>query len=75
MLGIPCLTLRESTERPITISVGTNKLVGVDPEAAVEAVEAVLSAPRGELSYPPLWDGHTAERIAEILSRVELRPV
>jgi UDP-N-acetylglucosamine 2-epimerase (non-hydrolysing) len=75
MLGIPCLTLRESTERPITISVGTNRLVGVDPEAAVDAVEAVLSAPRGELSYPPLWDGQAAERIAEILSGVELRPL
>ena len=68
MLGVPCLTLRESTERPITISVGTNTLVGVDPEAAVAAVEAVLSAPRTELAFPPLWDGHAAERIADILA-------
>ena len=75
MLGVPCLTLRESTERPITISVGTNRLVGADPEAAVHAVEAVLSAPRGELSYPPLWDGRAAERISEILAGVEWLPL
>ena len=75
MLGVPCLTLRESTERPVTISVGTNVLVGPDPEAAVHAVEVVLSGQVGELSYPQLWDGHAAERIAEILGRGEWLPV
>jgi UDP-N-acetylglucosamine 2-epimerase (non-hydrolysing) len=75
MLGVPCLTLRDSTERPITISVGTNELVGADPEAAVHAVEAVLSGQMGELSYPPLWDGHAAERIAKILSGAEWQPL
>jgi UDP-N-acetylglucosamine 2-epimerase (non-hydrolysing) len=74
MLGVPCLTLRESTERPVTITIGTNRLVGTDPEAAVDAVEAVLSGQRGELSYPALWDGHAAERITEILAGLEWLP-
>ena len=71
MLGVPCLTLRDSTERPVTITIGTNRLVGADPEAAVHAAEAVLSEQLGERSYPPLWDGQAAERIAEILGGME----
>ena len=65
-LGVPCLTLRETTERPITVSEGTNRLVGTDPGAIVEAARAVL---RGEVTRrcPPLWDGAAAPRIAEIL--------
>lgn len=73
MLGVPCLTLRESTERPVTISLGTNRLVGADPEAAVRAAEAVLSEESGQRSYPPLWDGQAAERVANILGGLEWR--
>jgi UDP-N-acetylglucosamine 2-epimerase (non-hydrolysing) len=62
VLGIPCLTLRENTERPITVEVGTNVLVGTDPEKIrAEAERALAGARRG--SVPELWDGHTAERI------------
>lgn len=65
-LGVPCLTLRETTERPITVSEGTNRLVGTDPVAIVEAAHAVL---RGEVvrRCPALWDGHAAPRIARVM--------
>jgi UDP-N-acetylglucosamine 2-epimerase (non-hydrolysing) len=68
-LGIPCLTIRENTERPITIELGTNQLVGVNPENIVGSAFAVLN--RGTSSnakIPPLWDGKTAERICDELS-------
>jgi UDP-N-acetylglucosamine 2-epimerase (non-hydrolysing) len=67
VLGIPCLTLRDSTERPVTVKLGTNTLVGIEPEAAVKAMEGVLSHPSTSHKVPPLWDGKAAERIAEIL--------
>jgi UDP-N-acetylglucosamine 2-epimerase (non-hydrolysing) len=65
-LGVPCLTLRETTERPITVSEGTNLLVGTDPDVIVKAARAVLRAevtPR----CPALWDGAAAPRIARII--------
>jgi UDP-N-acetylglucosamine 2-epimerase (non-hydrolysing) len=67
-LGIPCLTLRENTERPITVDMGTNQLVGRDPETIVKAAQDVLnesSAPTNKI--PPLWDGHAAKRIVTCL--------
>src|SRR5207247_3933125 len=66
-LGVPCLTFRENTERPITVTEGTNQLVGLDPEAVAAAVDAVLagSVPAGRL--PEFWDGRAAERILTIL--------
>ena len=67
VLGIPCLTLRDSTERPVTVQLGTNTLVGAEPEAAVMAVERALSGPPKAYTLPPLWDGKAAERIAQIL--------
>jgi UDP-N-acetylglucosamine 2-epimerase (non-hydrolysing) len=68
-LGVPCLTLRENTERPITISQGTNLLVGTDPAKIVVAATAILAG-RGKTGrIPQFWDGHTAERIVEILIR------
>jgi UDP-N-acetylglucosamine 2-epimerase (non-hydrolysing) len=66
VLGVPCLTLRETTERPITIAEGTNRLVGVDPEAIVAAARAVLED-GVEPRRPELWDGNAGGRIAEVL--------
>jgi UDP-N-acetylglucosamine 2-epimerase (non-hydrolysing) len=66
VLGVPCLTLRDNTERPVTITDGTNRLVGRDPERILAAVEEVLvDPPRGR--RPPLWDGRAAARIADVL--------
>ncbi|HWY07451.1 MAG TPA: UDP-N-acetylglucosamine 2-epimerase, partial [Candidatus Acidoferrales bacterium] len=69
-LGVPCLTLRENTERPITISEGTNLLVGTDPAKIVAAAQNILRGHSKSGRIPPLWDGHAAERIVEILRRV-----
>ena len=73
VLGVPCLTLRDSTERPVTVTHGTNWLVGADPRAAVAAAASVLAAPRPNRDLPPMWDGRAAERIVEILSGREWR--
>lgn len=75
VLGIPCLTLRENTERPITISQGTNRLVGTSRPAVVAAVDEVLAAGALEARTPPLWDGRAGVRIAdEIRSFLASRP-
>jgi UDP-N-acetylglucosamine 2-epimerase (non-hydrolysing) len=67
VLGIPCLTLRENTERPITVTMGTNKIVGSDADKIVAAAFAALADEAKPTSSIPLWDGHTAERILEAL--------
>jgi UDP-N-acetylglucosamine 2-epimerase (non-hydrolysing) len=70
-LGIPCLTLRENTERPVTVELGTNRIVGTDAARIIEAAAHVLDTPRrtGEEPprVPPLWDGHTADRILDAI--------
>jgi UDP-N-acetylglucosamine 2-epimerase (non-hydrolysing) len=66
-LGVPCLTVRENTERPITVTMGTNVLVGRDREKLRTELSRVLAGNAKKGSVPPLWDGHTGERIAEIL--------
>jgi UDP-N-acetylglucosamine 2-epimerase (non-hydrolysing) len=67
-LGIPCFTLRDNTERPVTIRAGTNTLLGLDP-AAIETIPAALARrPAERPEPPPLWDGHAAERIAETIA-------
>jgi UDP-N-acetylglucosamine 2-epimerase (non-hydrolysing) len=69
VLGVPCLTLRKSTERPITVTEGTNRLVGPDPERVAEAVREIVGGKRPEPRRPLLWDGHAAERIVAVLER------
>jgi len=70
-LGIPCLTYRENTERPVTVSMGTNRVVGCDPQrllqSALEVLENTQPGPVPAALRPPLWDGHTAPRIVRIL--------
>jgi UDP-N-acetylglucosamine 2-epimerase (non-hydrolysing) len=69
-LGIRCITLRENTERPITVTEGTNVLAGTDPEVIVREAARVLERPPGAPAHPPaLWDGHTAPRIVEAMLR------
>jgi UDP-N-acetylglucosamine 2-epimerase (non-hydrolysing) len=67
-LGIPCLTMRDNTERPITLEQGTNTLVGRDARRARECLEAVLANGGKRGRVPELWDGRAAERIAEDLA-------
>jgi UDP-N-acetylglucosamine 2-epimerase (non-hydrolysing) len=62
-LGIPCLTLRENTERPVTVTVGTNTVVGLDPERIVAAATGILDGRTKAWDIPPLWDGRAAGRI------------
>jgi UDP-N-acetylglucosamine 2-epimerase (non-hydrolysing) len=68
-LGLPCLTLRANTERPITVSMGTNTLLGLDPARIGDAPALLDEARERETQVPPLWDGHAAERIVDVLSR------
>ena len=67
MLGVPCLTLRDSTERPITLTEGTNRLVGRNPDLIVKAALQVLAAPPPRPGKPALWDGQAGRRIAAAL--------
>lgn len=67
-LGVPCFTLRDNTERPVTIRAGTNTLLGLEP-ARIAEIPSLLGASGGAPpGAPPLWDGHAAERIADVLS-------
>lgn len=68
-LGVPCLTLRESTERPVTVSEGTNTIVGTDPAAIEDAIQKQLASPFESGRRPALWDGRAAVRIIDILER------
>ena len=69
-LGVPCLTYRENTERPVTVSMGTNRVVGCDPRRLLDNALDILDnggPGRSTVLRPPLWDGHTAPRIVRIL--------
>ena len=68
-LGIPCLTLRENTERPVTVELGTNRVVGTDPERILREAERALGRERAAEPprVPPLWDGRTADRILDAI--------
>ena len=69
-LGVPCLTVRENTERPITVTLGTNILVGEDNNRLTAELKNVLDGEAKKGGIPPLWDGHAADRIADILCRM-----
>jgi UDP-N-acetylglucosamine 2-epimerase (non-hydrolysing) len=66
-LGVPCLTLRENTERPVTVTHGTNEIVGLDPCKIRNGVDSVLAGKWKTGHLPQFWDGHAAERIVDIL--------
>jgi UDP-N-acetylglucosamine 2-epimerase (non-hydrolysing) len=66
-LGLPCLTLRENTERPVTVSEGTNILVRTDPDKIVAGAQEILAGRRKVGRIPKLWDGKAAERMVKTL--------
>jgi len=68
ILGVPCITLRNVTERPVTLTHGTNVLVGADPKTIIRAFTRVLQGSPQPLPAPPLWDGNAAKRIVQILA-------
>lgn len=70
VMGIPCLTLRDSTERPETVTIGTNELLGTDPAKIAPALDRLFAGEWKKGSIPPLWDGRAGERIVEILGRL-----
>lgn len=68
VMGIPCITLRDTTERPETVTVGTNELIGTDPAAIAPVMRRLFAGEWKKGGIPELWDGHTAERIIRILN-------
>ena len=68
-LGTPCITLRANTERPVTLTEGTNVLVGNDMELLARESQRALAHGNAQHRVPELWDGHAGERIADILTR------
>jgi UDP-N-acetylglucosamine 2-epimerase (non-hydrolysing) len=73
-LGIPCLTARPNTERPVTITQGTNQLVASNSEALLNALRTRLAAHDSPSRVPPLWDGNSAKRIVQVFKQVETNP-
>jgi UDP-N-acetylglucosamine 2-epimerase (non-hydrolysing) len=69
-LGVPCLTMRENTERPVTVELGTNTLIGRNVNRLREEADKVLAGNRKEGAVPPLWDGNAGARVAEILTNL-----
>jgi UDP-N-acetylglucosamine 2-epimerase (non-hydrolysing) len=70
ILQVPCLTMRENTERPVTITHGTNRLVGTDPKRILQAALDALDAPPRPMTPPDLWDGKASARILDVLERL-----
>ena len=67
VLGVPCLTLRDTTERPVTITHGTNRVIGTDPRRIMNEARVALNRPPQAVGRPPLWDGQASERIVNLL--------
>ena len=70
VMGIPCMTLRDNTERPETVNIGSNELIGTDPSAIKPAMEKLFAGKWETGSIPEKWDGKTAERIVAVLSKI-----
>ena len=66
-MGVPCLTVRENTERPVTVEVGTNEIVGTDSDKIVDSAQKILSGKWKKGQIPPYWDGESASRIVKII--------
>jgi len=73
VMGIPCITLRDNTERPETITIGTNELIGTDPKAIKPAMELLFSGKWKKGGIPELWDGHAAVRIVSCISKLFIK--
>lgn len=71
VLGIPCMTLRDSTERPETVTIGTNEMVGTNPENIIPFLNKLISGKWKKGNIPELWDGKTAERIVSIIKELK----
>src|SRR5579884_1082279 len=69
-LGVPCITLRENTERPVTVTMGTNVIVGQDRKKLTDELMKVVAGTSKKGAIPPLWDGKASERIAKFLTRI-----
>ena len=67
VLGVPCVTIRENTERPVTVDIGTNYMVGTDPRKIKYVARTICAGQGKEGAIPPLWDGNAAGRIARVL--------
>ena len=67
VMGVPCMTLRDNTERPETCTIGTNELIGTAPENIKPALDKLFAGAWKKGSIPPLWDGRAAERIMDVL--------
>lgn len=72
VMGIPCITLRDNTERPETITIGTNELIGTDPAAIKPALDMLFKGKWKKGGIPELWDGHASTRIVEILQHIKI---
>lgn len=70
VLGVPCITLRDTTERPETVTVGTNELIGTDPKELKPALDKLFAGSWKRGAIPELWDGHTGVRIVSVLERL-----
>ena len=71
VMGIPCMTLRDNTERPETVTIGTNELIGTDPRGIKPAMETLFAGNWKKGTIPELWDGKTAERIVSVLLKLK----
>ena len=72
VMGVPCMTLRDNTERPETVNVGTNELIGTNPKSIKPALEKLFAGEWKKGSIPELWDGNTAKRIVSILKNLQV---
>jgi UDP-N-acetylglucosamine 2-epimerase (non-hydrolysing) len=74
VMGVPCITLRDTTERPETVTIGTNELIGTNPAALKPALDRLFAGQWKKGSIPEKWDGKTGQRIAECLERLFIAP-